>query len=81
VPDGADLKHHHADGVRDDVVELACDSRALFCYRDACGRLALTLGLGRAFFRRFGLLGTLTQGVARDPGDDEPEGDEDEVAG
>ena len=34
----------------------------------------------RAHFRRFGLLGTLTQRVARDPGDHEPEGNEDEVA-
>ena len=33
-----------------------------------------------AFFRRFGLLGTLTQGVARDPGDHESEGNEDVVA-
>ena len=80
VPDGADLEHHHADGVGDDVVELAGDPRALLCHRDACGRLALALGLGGALFRRFGLLGTLTQGVARDPGDHEPEGNEDEVA-
>ena len=80
VPDGADLEHHHADGVGDDVVELAGDPCTLLCHRDACGRLALALGLGRALFRRFGLLGTLTQGVARDPGDHEPEGNEDEVA-
>ena len=48
VPDGADLEHHHADGVGDDVVELARDPRALLRHRDACGRLALALGLRRA---------------------------------
>ena len=56
VPDGADLEHHHADGVRDDVVQLASDSRPLLCHRDAGGRLALPLGLARAFFSRLGLL-------------------------
>ena len=71
VPDGADLEHHHADGVGDDVVELACDPRALLRHRDARRRLALALGLGRAFFRRFGLLGALAQGVACEPGDHE----------
>ena len=81
VPDGADLEHHHADGVGDDVVELAGDPRALLCHRDACCRLTLALGVGRAFFRRFRLLRTFTQGVARDPGDHEPEGNEDEIAG
>ena len=45
VPDGADLEHHHADRVGDDVVELARDARALLGHRDACGRLALALGL------------------------------------
>ena len=48
VPDGADLEHHHAHGVSDDVVELPRDPRTLLCHRDACGRLALALGLGRA---------------------------------
>ena len=80
VPDGADLEHHDADGVGDDVVELAGDPRTLLRHRDA-RRLALALGVRRALFRRFGLLGTLTQRVARDPGDHEPEGNEDEVAG
>ena len=42
---------------------------------------ALALGLDGAFFRRLGLLGTLTQRVARDPGDHEPKRNEDEVAG
>ena len=80
MPDGADLEHHHADGVGDDVVELAGDPRALLRNRDTRGRLALALGPDRALFRRFGLLGPLTQGPARDPGDHEPEGDEYEVA-
>ena len=80
MPDGADLEHHHAHGVGDDVVELTGDPRTLLGHRDACSRLALALGVDGAFFRRFGLLGTLTQCVARDPGDHEPEGNEDVVA-
>ena len=48
VPDGADLEHHHADGVGDDVVELARDPRTLLRHRDACRRLALALGVRRA---------------------------------
>jgi membrane protease YdiL (CAAX protease family) len=43
VPDGADLENHHADGVRDDVVELTRDPRALFCHRDARSRLSVAL--------------------------------------
>ena len=35
VPDGADLEHHHADSVGDDVVELARDPRALLGDGDA----------------------------------------------
>ena len=81
MPDGADLEHHHAHGVGDDVVELARDPRALLGDRDARRCLSLPLGEGRAHLRRFGLLGTLAQGVAGDPGDHEPEGNEDEVAG
>ena len=38
VPDRADLEHHDADGVRDDVVELARDARALLGDGDARGR-------------------------------------------
>ena len=95
VPDGADLEHHHAHRVGDDVVELARDPRALLGDRDPCGgfslafregrahlrRLALPLREGRAHLRRLGLFGTRAQGVSGDPGDHEPEGNEDEVAG
>ena len=81
VPDGADLEHHHADGVGDDVVELARDPGALLGDGDARGRLALPLGLRRAFFRRLGLRGPLAQREAGEPGDREQDGDEDEVAG
>jgi hypothetical protein len=95
VSDGADLEHHHAHGVGDDVVEFARDARALLGHRDPCGGLAFPLGERRAHLRclsfplgergahlrRLGLLGTLAQGIAGDPGDDEPEGNEDEVAG
>jgi hypothetical protein len=59
VPDGPDLEDHHADGVSDDVVQLARDPRSLLGHRYACGRLALALGLGRAYLGRFGLLGAL----------------------
>ena len=65
VPDGADLQHHHADGVGDDVVELARDPGALLGDRDPRRRLPLPLGLGRAFLGRLGLLGALAQGEAR----------------
>ena len=41
VPDGADLQHHHADGVRDDVVQLPRDPRALIGDGDARRRVAL----------------------------------------
>ena len=95
MPHGADLKHHHAHGMGNDIVELARDSRALLGDRDTCGGLSLALGerrahlrrlslvLGKrcAHLRRLGLLGTRTQGVAGDPGDHEPERNEDEVAG
>ena len=95
VSHGADLEHHHAHGMGDDVMELARDSRPLLGHRDPCGGLSLPLGERRAHLRRLslalgklrphlrglGLLGTRTQGVAGDPGDHEPEGNEDEVAG
>src|SRR5918996_997463 len=44
-------------------------------------RFSLSLGEARAHLRRLCLQGTFAQGVAGDPGDDEPEGDEDEDAG
>ena len=81
VPDGADLEHHHADGVGDDVVELARDPRALLGDGDARRRLALPLGLRRACLRGLGLLGALAQGEAGEPADREQERDEDELAG
>ena len=65
----ADLEHHDAHGVGDDVVELACDPRALLRHRDTRRRLALPLGPGRALFGRLGLLRALAERVARDPGD------------
>ena len=81
VPDGADLEHHHADCVGDDVVELARDPRALLRHRDPRCCLTVAFGPDRAFLGGLGLVGALTQGVAGEPGDDEPKGDEDEVAG
>ena len=74
VPDGSDLEHHDAHGVGDDVVELARDPRALLRHGNACGRLALALGPRRALLSGLGPLGPLAEGVARNPGDDEPKG-------
>ena len=71
VPDGADLKHHHAHGVGDDVVELARDPGSFLGHRDPCRRVSLPLGQGGAHLRRFGLLDTLPEGKAGDPGDRE----------
>ena len=73
VPHGADLEHHHADGVGDDVVQLARDPRPLLGDGDAGGRVPLPLGLGRAPLGRLGLLGPLAQREAREPGDREQE--------
>ena len=78
VPDRSDLEHHHADRVRDDVVELARDSRALLGNRDARGRLALSFRLSRTDLCRFGLLRALSQDEPGDPGDREVDRDEDE---
>ena len=79
VADGADLEHHHADRVGDDVVELARDAGTLLGHRDAGGRLAFALGLERTLFRRFGLLGPLAQREAGQPADPEQDGSEDEL--
>ncbi len=65
VPDGAHLEHHHADGVGDDVVELAGDPRALLGHRDPGRSLALALGPDRAHLGCLGLLGALR--AARSP--------------
>ena len=81
MPDGPDLEDHHADGVRDDVVELARDPCPLFGHRDPRGRIPLHFGRARAHLRRLGLLGTLADGKARDPAHRELDGDEDELAG
>jgi hypothetical protein len=80
VPDGADLEHHHTDGVSDDVVELARDSRPLLCHRDAGGRVPLALRDSRAKLSCLGLLGALAQREAGDPGDCEIDREEDELA-
>jgi hypothetical protein len=47
VPDGSDLQHHHADGVGDDVVQLARDPGPLLGRRDPRGDVPFPLGLGR----------------------------------
>ena len=81
VAHGADLEHHHAHGVGDDVVELARDPRALLRDGDPRRGLALPLRLRRARLGGLGLLGALAQREAREPGDPEQERDEDELAG
>ncbi len=80
MPDGADLEHHHADGVGDDVVELARDPRAFLGHGDACGRVPFALRDGRAYFRCLSLLGAFAQSEAGNPGDHEIDRDEDELA-
>ena len=80
VPDGPDLEHHDADGVGDDVVELAGDSRPLLGDRQAGRRLALALGMGCPCFRRIGLLGPRVQREAGEPRDPEQERDEQHLA-
>ena len=81
VPDSADLEHHHADRVGDDVVELAGDPRALLRDGDARSRLAIPLGLCRTCLGSLGLLGPLAQREARQPSDREHHRREDEIAG
>ena len=49
-------------------------------YRPVWGRLAVALSLGRAYLRRFRLLGPFAQGIPCDPSGHEPERNEDEVA-
>ncbi len=79
MPDGPYLKHHHTHRVRDDVVELARDPSTLLRHCDARRRISLALGLGRAPFRDFGLVGALAQGVAGEPADREQERNEEEL--
>ena len=47
VPDGADLQDHHADGVRDGVVQLARDPRPLLAHGDTRRGIPFLLGLCR----------------------------------
>ncbi len=81
VADGADLEHHHAHRVRDDVVQLARDAGALLGHGDACSRVALALGRGRALLGCLGLLGALVDGVPAQPADREQQRDEEELTG
>ena len=81
VPDGADLEHHHADGVRDDVVEFAGDPCTLLGRRDPRRRLPVALGLGRACLCRFGFPGPLAHRKAGQPADPEHEREKDLLGG
>ena len=55
VPHRADLQHHHAHRVRDDVVQLTRDPRPLLGHGEPGRRLALPLGLRRALLGGLGL--------------------------
>jgi hypothetical protein len=55
VADHADLQDHHADGVGDDVVQLARDPRALLGDGDAGRTLPFPLGLRGAGLGGLGL--------------------------
>ena len=81
VADGADLEHHHADRVRDDVVQLARDPGALLGDRDAGRRVALPLGLRSRAPRPPRPARRARAARARQPADREQERDEDELAG
>ena len=81
VPDGADLQHHHAEGVSHDVVELAGDVRALLGHRNAGGGVALPFCLGGPLLGRHGLRGAFLQRESREPADPEHERDEDLLGG
>ncbi len=63
------LHDHHADVVRDDVVQLAGDPRALGCGRDL--RLGVPLGLepGRTILERHIVSPPIAHRVAQHPGD------------
>ena len=80
VPHGAHLEDHHADRVRDDVVELSGDPAALLGHRDPCRRLSLPLCAGGALLGGLGLLGPLPEGEADEPADREQGRREEEVA-
>ena len=62
-------------------MELARDPRALLRDGDACRRVALPLGLGRAYLGCLGLHGALANGEAGEPADRELHRDEDELGG
>ena len=59
------LQDHHADGMRDDIMELSRDPSAFLGHRDASRRLPLSLGPGRAFLGGLGLLGSLPAARSR----------------
>ncbi len=65
VPDSSDLENHHADGVGDDVVELAGHPGSLLGHRQPGGRLAFLLGAQRALLGGLRLLVALAQAEAR----------------
>ena len=52
----ADLEHHHADGMRDDVVQFACDARSLLRNRNPSGGLSFPLGKHRSHLRCLALM-------------------------
>ena len=81
MPQRPDLEDHDAHCVGDDVVKLPCDPHALLGHRNARSCVTIPLRLGRATFRRLGLLRAFAQREARDPADGELEWDEDEFRG
>ena len=71
VADRADLQHHDADRVGDDVVQLARDPRALLGDRDARRRLALALRLAARSSAASACVGALAQREPGEPGEHE----------
>ena len=76
----AHLEHHHADGVGDDVVQLARDPGALLGDGDARGGLAFVLGVNGALLCRLRVDGAGAQGEAGDPHQHEHQRDEHEIS-
>ena len=80
VPNGPRLQDHHADRVRDDVVQLTSNSRTLLGDGDASSGLARPLGIGGADLRGLDLLGPPAHRKPGEPSDCEQERREHQLA-
>ena len=74
------LNHHHADAVRDHVVELACDPGAFLRDREPGGLLLLALELLRSRLEDAGELLAVAVEPPSEPDADEERAENDQVA-